>query len=157
MKVDDILKIIESIPEYITYIYPGYLSIYCYFFLRGKTLKETNAIVVKALAISYIYIIFLDALKIESTIVKNMIYISVAIVCPYIVYRVARSKFIIAIFEFLKINTTFYDNEMETLAEFDRGAWVVVYLKNDDIVYEGALGLKELEEEKRQYISLNKY
>lgn len=42
MSADDILKIIAALPEYIKYIYPGYLSIYLYLFFRGKTLKDNN-------------------------------------------------------------------------------------------------------------------
>lgn len=56
MSADDILKIIAALPEYIKYIYPGYLSIYLYLFFRGKTLKDNNYIIVKAIAISYIYV-----------------------------------------------------------------------------------------------------
>ena len=43
------------------------------------------------------------------------------------------------------------------LADFNEGAWLVVYLKDDDVVYEGALGPKELEAERKRYICLNGY
>lgn len=157
MNADDILKIIDAIPEYIVYIYPGYLTIYCYYFLRGRTLKETNAIAIKALAISYVYIGLIGCANIDSDAIRNMALIALSLSVSYTAYRVVKSETIISAFHFLKINTCFYDNEMETLAEFDKGAWLIVYLKDDDIVYEGSLGLKELEEGKRQYISLDKY
>lgn len=157
MNADDILKIIKAIPEYITYIYPGYLTIYCYYFLKGKTLKESNSIAIKALAISYIYIGVLDFSKIASIMIRNIILIIMACLTAYLAYRVSRSSIIITVFEFFKITTRYYENEMETLAEFDKGAWLIVYLKDDDVVYEGSLGIKELEEGKRQYISLDKY
>ena len=43
------------------------------------------------------------------------------------------------------------------LADFDKGAWLCVYLKNDNVVYEGSLGMKELEDGKRKYICLTNY
>ena len=75
----------------------------------------------------------------------------------YIFYRIAISKHICRILEFFKVRTTFYDNEIEALANFDDGAWLVVYLKDDSVVYEGSLGAKELDPDKRQYICLNSY
>ena len=67
------------------------------------------------------------------------------------------SSRIIKIFSLLNINTTFYDNEIEALSNYNEGAWICVYLKNDTVVYEGSVGMKELEEEKRKYICLNSY
>lgn len=157
MNAEDILKIIEAIPEYIVYVYPGYLTIYCYYFLRGRTLKETNAIIVKTLAISYIYISIGNCCNINGGIIRDIMLIAMSLTVSYMAYRITKSRRIITVFSALKINTCFYDNEMETLAEFDRGAWLVVYLKDDNVIYEGSLGLKELEEGKRQYISLDRY
>lgn len=157
MSAEDILQIIEAVPQYIVYVYPGYLTIYCYYFLRGRTLRETNAVLVKALAISYIYLCAVENWNIPPGMEKNAVLIAISLVAAYISCRITKSRKIISVFNFLKINTTFYDNEMDTLAEFDRGAWLVVYLKDDDVVYEGSLGVKELEEGKRKYISLDRY
>lgn len=172
MSADDILKIIAALPEYIKYIYPGYLSIYLYLFFRGKTLRDNNYIIVKAIAISYIYVwlmqwlaqavslrklvnfIFFNAPK---ELKQNLCLLILSIFFSYIFYRIAISKRICHFLEYFKIRTTFYDNEIEALADFDDGAWLVVYLKDDSIVYEGSLGIKELESDKRQYICLNSY
>ena len=172
MNADDILKIIQALPEYIKYIYPGYLSIYVYLFLRGKTIKDNNYVFVKAMAISYIYLWTIEWLK-HLNVLKRIInflflnapyelkqnacLIVLAVSIAYIFYRIAVSKQIGQVFSKLVINTTFYDNEIEMLAEFNEGAWLCVYLKDDAVVYEGSLGCKELEEDKRKYISLNSY
>lgn len=157
MSADDVLKIIDAIPEYITYIYPGYLTVYAYYFLRGKTLKETKPALLKSIALSYVYIAMVDATALKNILLKNVFYICIALMIAYIAFQIAKSHGILELFDYLKINTTFYDNEMETLAEFDKGAWLIVYLKEERVVYEGSLGLKELEDGKRKYITLNKY
>lgn len=172
MNADDILKIIQALPEYIKFIYPGYLSIYVYLFLRGKTIKDNNYIFVKAMAISYIYlwlIEWLKHLKVLKVIVnfcffnapyelkQNACLIALAALTAYIFYRIAVSKRISCVFSKLGINTTFYDNEIEMLADFNDGAWLVVFLKDDNVVYEGSLGCKELDDDRRKYICLNSY
>ncbi len=172
MSADDVLKIIQGIPEYIKYIYPGYLTVYTYYFLRGKTLKDSNYILIKVIAISYLYIILIEWLGDISwiSVVVNRIFskasyeiklnvglLLVSIIFAYVAYRLAVSKRLNWILGKLKINTTFYDNEMEVLADFDKGAWLCVYLKDDEVVYEGSLGYKELEEDRRKYICLNAY
>jgi hypothetical protein len=171
LNADDILKIIEVIPEYIKYIYPGYLTIYIYFFLRGKTLRDNNYIFLKSVAISYIYLSMIEcisSIKLFQTINNklliipyslklNIALISIALLFSYFAYRIAMSSRIIKIFSLLNINTTFYDNEIEALSNYNEGAWICVYLKNDTVVYEGSVGMKELEEEKRKYICLNSY
>lgn len=40
MSVDDILKLMDSIATYIVYFYPGYISLYVYYFLKAKTVKD---------------------------------------------------------------------------------------------------------------------
>lgn len=63
MSADEILKVIQEIPNYITYIYPGYLTIYAYLFFKGKTLKDSNYIFIKSIAISYVYLGIIEGLK----------------------------------------------------------------------------------------------
>lgn len=171
MNADDILKIIEAIPEYIKYIYPGYLTIYIYFFFRGKTLRDNNYIFLKSVAISYIFLSLIDSISSAKSFQKlnsilsivphstklNMLLISFSLIFSYLAYRITISTQIIKILSFLKINTTFYDNEIEAIANFNDGAWICVYLKDDAIVYEGSIGIKELDTEKRKYICLNSY
>lgn len=172
MNADEILKIIQSLPEYIKYIFPGYLSMYTYLFLRGKTIKDNSYIIMKSIAISYIYLWVLEWIKdieclnnIEDIIFKSVPYelkqsiclVILGIVFPYVFYRIITLKKTQTFLSKLKIQTTFYDNEIEMLAEFNEGAWLCVYLNDDEVVYEGSLGNKELDDDKRKYICLNSY
>ena len=61
------------------------------------------------------------------------------------------------LFNFSKIYTTFSDDEFDILTDYNKGAWLVVYLNNEDVVYEGSLGFRELEGGKRKYIILKAY
>ena len=102
MNVEDILFIIDAIPSYIKYIYPGYLSMYIYWFLRGKTLKDNNYVIIKSIAISYVYISIIhgfsnieftscftnsNSLLFRYEILINVILILASVIFPYILYR----------------------------------------------------------------------
>ena len=148
MSAEEIKEIIQVIPECIIYIYPGYLTMFVFLFLRGKNIKEDNYIWIKVIAISYIYIAFKPFAK---------YLICISIIVAYIWNRIIISDTMKWIFNKLKISTTFYDNEFEMLSDFNKGAWIRVYLKDDAVVYEGSLGCKELEDGKQRYISLQGY
>ena len=60
MSSDEVLKIIEALPRYIQYFFPGYLTIYLYLFFRSLTFIENKANVIKAISISYIYVVILQ-------------------------------------------------------------------------------------------------
>ena len=55
--ITDILQILNN---YITYIYPGLISIFVYKYLEGKKVEENSIIVIKSIAISYLYMVFLQ-------------------------------------------------------------------------------------------------
>ena len=54
--ITDILQILNN---YITYIYPGLISLFVYTYLEGKKVEENSIIVLKSIAISYLYMVFL--------------------------------------------------------------------------------------------------
>lgn len=167
MAVENILKIIDSLAEYIVYFYPGYMTIYIFYFLRAKTLKDENKVIAKAVVISFIYKLFVDKvpldklsqgrIPLDSQIIYHVLLILIAVIVPYIGYRMQNSEKIIGIFNLLKITTRFEDNEIDILDNQEISAWLKVYMQDEKIVYEGFLGDKELESGKRQFISLRKY
>lgn len=167
MEVEDILKIIDSLADYIVYFYPGYLTIYIFYFLRAKTLKDENKIIAKAVVISFLYKLCVDKLPLDkfplgripldAEIIYHALMMLIAVIVPYIAYRIQGSEKIIDIFKVLKITTRFEDNEIDILDNQEISAWLKVYMKDEKTVYEGFLGDKELEPGKRQFISLKKY
>lgn len=157
MSADDILKILDSISKYVIYFYPGYLTIYVYYFLKAKTLKDGKSVVWKAIAISFLYKLCLDKLPVSSELSYHFWMILVSVIVPYFAYLLQKSETIIDVFDFLDISTRFEDNEIDILDNGEMSAWVRVYIQDENIVYEGFLGDKELESGKRQFISLKKY
>jgi len=154
MSTDDIIKIIDAIPKYIIYIYPGYLTIYLYYFLRAKSMSDSKAALLKSIAISYIYVTLINKIP-ASELWKNFVLIIISIMAAYLSYLFVKSKDIAGIFHALDIEVTCLDNEIEALQGFDKGAWLVIYLKDDDVVYEGWLHHKDLEQGRKQYIIIN--
>ncbi len=157
MNADDIIKIINAIPDYIIYIYPGYITIYTYYFFRGKTLQENKQILPKSILISYIYISITDFIPVKNIFWATIGYVVLSLLVAYGCYLFTKSDWALKIFKFLKIETTYYENEIEALAGIKNSAWLIVYLKNDNIAVEGSLGYKELEKGYERYITLESY
>lgn len=157
MTAEEIIKILDSLATYIVYVYPGYLSIYVYNFLKADTVKDSKGIIIKSIAISFLYKIWIDKLSITTEVYYHFVMVIVAVVIPYFCYMIQKSDGILDLFECLDIDTRFENNEIEILDNGEISAWIRVYLKEDNVVYEGFLGEKELEPGKRQFITLKKY
>lgn len=157
MTVDEILLVLDSLAKYIVYFYPGYLTVYTYNFLKAFTVNETKAVIFKSIAISFLYKTVIDSLQIEPLLRYHLIIFLVSIIVPYICYRLQNTKIILKVFEKLKINTRFETNEIDILDNGKYSAKVRVYLENEKIVYEGFLGEKELEPNKKQFITLKQF
>ena len=154
MNTKEFIDIINIIPAYIKYIYPGYLTIYVFLFFCDKKIDDNNYLLMKSIAISYIYIEFLRAFKtihiVNSKLLllygtsayeflANTALIMVSLIVAYIGYRFVKSKFANKVFSFFNISTTYFENELEWLSNYGDGAWLVVYLNDSDVVYEGSL------------------
>ena len=157
MSVDDILKLMDSIATYIVYFYPGYISLYVYHFLKAKTLKDEKGTIAKSIVISFLYKICVDRFHLSSEIAYHFCMIGVSTVVPYIAHVAQKSDVLKEVFSFLDIQTSMDENEIDVLDDGEISPWLKVYLRNDKFVYEGYLGKSELEEGKKQFISLKKY
>lgn len=157
MNADEILRVLDSLAKYIVYIYPGYITIYLYRFFRAKCADGNKEIVFKSIAISFLYKLVLDKTLSETEITYHFWMIVISVIVPYIAYQAQKSIVVQSILEILGINTRFEENEIEILDNGKYSAWVKVYLKEDNIVYEGFLGETEMESGKRQFIILKKY
>lgn len=120
-------------------------------------MNDTKAVVLKSLGISYIYSLIVDKVDANSELMRNFLLILLSLMVAYMAYLSIKSEMIAKMLEALDIETTFWDNEIEALQGVNKGAWLVVYLKNDNICYEGNLHYKEMEPCSRQYITLNGY
>ena len=175
MKPEDIIKIIDEIPKYICYIYPGYISMYLYYYFKAITLDDTTGKLLKSIAISYIYVVFVQGcfnlinkipyININADVKSasfNIILLIVAVLVPCIVNKSHKcqksSNIIKKIKKWLNIETTFARNEIEALqAKYEDTIWIYVYMKDSSIMYEGSLTEKEMEDGKTKFFCLSKY
>lgn len=166
MNADDIIKIIEKLPEYIKLVYPGYITIYLFYFFRAITIKDNKAIILKAVILSYIYNVLIDETctlffikgNLGYVFVENILLMILSIIIAYLSYSLTRSKKVRTILEKFNIYTTFSSNEIDEMeCQSTNGTWIVVYLKDSDIVYEGFIVNKEMEPDKDRYIALAMY
>lgn len=172
MTPEELMGFIDIIPRYICYIYPGYISMYLYYYFHSLTLDETKAKVLKSVAISYFYIIILKAVFAKINLLSfisvkndingicfNFVLVFLSIFIPYIVYRIERKEtFLEKLKKLLAIKTSFAKNEIEVLQKkYDDMIWIYVYMKDSNIMYEGSLTEKELEASRTRFFCLSKY
>lgn len=154
--MEQLIAVIDALPEYLKYVYPGYISIYLYMFFKAKTVSETKGILLKSVVISYLYVTAIDQLSIASQLYENFWLILISVVFAYIAYLFTKSDYTRVVLDTMNVQTTFYENEMDALLGDDSGAWLCVYIKDENLVYEGWLHYDEMEAP-RKYISLTNY
>jgi len=172
---DDIIQIINEIPKYICYIYPGYITMYLYYYFHSLTLEDTTGKLLKSIAISYFYVViikwmfglvnripFINIIDDVNGVLFNVFLIIFSITVPCIVNLLEKSdKFdedAKKIKSILKINTSFAKNEIEVIQKkYNDTIWIYVYMKDSNLMYEGSLTEKELEDCRTKFFCLSKY
>lgn len=175
MNPDDIIQIINEIPKYICYIYPGYITMYLYYYFHSLTLEDTTGKLLKNIAISYFYVViikwmfglvnripFINIIDDVNGVLFNIFLIIFSITVPCIVNLLEKSdKFdedAKKIKSILKINTSFAKNEIEVIQKkYNDTIWIYVYMKDSNLMYEGSLTEKELEDCRTKFFCLSKY
>lgn len=170
---EQIIDLIEKLPPYICYLYPGYISMFLFYFFMGYTLSESKAKVIKSVAISYIYILIalnwfipmwngIFKINIDTsinTISFNFVMLIFSILFPYLAYRLFFRNELLEIFlDKIKVDTTLDRNEIDGIQRlYNDNIWIKVYIKNRNIVYSGSLVQYELEDGKTKFFCLCKY
>ena len=175
MSADDVIKIIDGIPKYICYIYPGYITMYLYYYFHSLTLEDTTGKLLKSIAISYFYVViikwmfglvnripFINIIDDVNGVLFNIFLIIFSIAVPCIVNLLEKSKKFDdeakKIKSVLKINTSFAKNEIEVIQKkYNDTIWIYVYMKDSNLMYEGSLTEKELEDCRTKFFCLSKY
>lgn len=175
MSADDVIKIIDEIPKYICYIYPGYITMYLYYYFHSLTLEDTTGKLLKSIAISYFYVViikwmfelvnripFINIIDDVNGVLFNIFLIIFSIAVPCIVNLFEKSKKFDdeakKIKSVLKINTSFAKNEIEVIQKkYNDTIWIYVYMKDSNLMYEGSLTEKELEDCRTKFFCLSKY
>lgn len=170
---DEIIELITKLPPYLCYIYPGYISMFLFYFFMDLTLEDTKAKTIKSIVISYMYIIVLQegiiptlnknpCVKISTNLDSidfNIIIIFISILIPYLIYICLYKRNTLAkILQVISINTTLDKNEVTMLLrEYNDVVWMHVYLKNNNIMYAGYLKSYELGNNCTNFFCLSDY
>ena len=173
MSSEDIIKLIDVLPSYLCYIYPGYISMFLFYYFRALTLSDTKAKIIKSIVISYLYIVIAKNIAIPllnkllcndinnafDSFWFNVILIILSVFVPYIIYMCFfKNSFMEQIIKKIGIETTLDRNEIDMLQrKYRDGLWIYVYLKNGNVMYEGSLAEKELENGCTKFFCLSKY
>lgn len=155
--------VLQSIANYVTYIYPGIISIYWNNFLEAKSTKDTQALIIKSFSISFLYNIVLHALFDKLNFYVNIIeyniwLIVIAIFCPYLYNKIKFSKKLMIFCDFLGIRTCISSVPFELLKTFEeKYTCLKIYLTDNITTYIGYMDQYEYEDGKERFIILTGY
>lgn len=155
--------VIQSIANYLTYIYPGIISIYWNNFLEAKSTKDTQALIIKSFSISFLYNIVLNAIFEKANLYVNIVeyniwIIAVAILCPFLYIKIKFSKMTRIICEFLEIRTCISSVPFELLkTSEEKYTCLKIYLTDNITTYIGYMDHYEYDEDKERFIILSGY
>lgn len=126
--MEGIKDFFELIISNFNYLYPGFITIWVFYFIRGKNLKESSNTIIKSIVISYLYI---NSLPIINSVylslltkfkINNFINTSaeislliLAIAIPYIICILISCSITKSILLLLGIKTTIYPNPLDEL------------------------------------------
>lgn len=160
--------VIQSIASYVIYIYPGIISIYLYNFFVATTTKNTQAFIIKSFAISYLYNLLVETSVsmvscvneklAKNSVLYNIVLIFVALILPYIFYKIKMSKLFSCVCEILGISTSVTSVPFELLGDKEeKYTCLKIYIKDEPYVYIGYLGEYEYEDGHDKYVILTGY
>lgn len=134
---------------------------YLYFFFEGRNFKDSSWGIVKAISLSYFYNVLSKEIMRKtgygSDFALNILLLIISVMIGITAAKIKDSRLFEKILENIKSDTVFRENEFEILRNADRSAWVCIYIKNTNIVYEGSLREVNLESKNEKYICLSGY
>lgn len=155
--------VIQSIANYLTYFYPGIISIYWNNFLEAKSTKDTQALIIKSFSISFLYNIVLNAIIDKENFYVNIVeynlwIIAVSVLCPFLYNKIKFSKITKIICEFLEIRTCISGVPFELLkTSEEKYTCLKIYLTDNITTYIGYMDKYEYEQEKERFVILTGY
>ena len=159
--VSDILQILNN---YITYIYPGLLSIFVYKYIEGRKFEENYILVIKSISISYLYIVFLQkVIRLNMSIPKltrilpHVILLTVSIILPIVLYKIVNAKWFEKLKKRLNIKTRMSSNPIEIALSNEKEPWVSVYMDELGVMYDGYIRNYVKDTEHMSYLMLSQY
>lgn len=159
-----IKEIIEILDKYFVYLYPGFISLYIFYFSKARKMKGNIITITVSLVISYVYILiyrtFCSKAVSDFKDIDYIILLIIAIVFPIIWHNISKSGRTEKILDGLGFNTTLEDDVWAYIQSRDKekkGIVLKVFLDDKDIMYEGSLRYRESSDEKEKTICLSGY
>lgn len=170
---NEIIQLIDELPKYISYIYPGFITIWLYCFFRGNRFNMGKYMIMLSVGISFVYIVFAEyaivpllkkILNVEllyanvMDVTFNILLLIMAVLVPYAINLLVGCKKIDGILKKMFIKTSVRDNEFDVLqGDYDNAIFITVYIKNTNLAYSGYMVQKEMDKDSRRFICLWKY
>lgn len=149
IEAENVIKIIEVLPELIIYIVPGYIVIWMKSFILSHKQKETNDIFIKSIVLSYLLTLISH---------NKLVLIILSIIIGYCLGRFLSSDKCSIILKGLGVNKTFHACIWEDISDLEYGMWINIYLPNELIIYQGKLRkYEEKEVGQDRFIVLSNY
>lgn len=158
MTANEIIEIVNAIPDLIQYVYPGAITVYLFKFFKGYSIENYKGFIICSIALSYIYEIivkFFTNFDSNQQLKMNMFLIILSITCSYSAYRLLESEVVGEILMYLGISTSVKSEEFSLLNSDEQYTYLRIYLKNKPLVYEGYL--KNYEKEGKPFVILSQY
>lgn len=163
MCVDELKDIMLMLQNYFVYIYPGIISLAVFKFVRGCAVEENKNLLIKGIAISYLYVLTLqqflqvdlnDAASIPLSFHAWLLLISVAV--PYIWWKILSSNCFKCFLKKRGIDTNIEENPLDIIRQHESSVWLNVYLE-DGVMYSGYLRNYVSELNRARYMMLSQY
>lgn len=156
-----IFELIDNLPKVISYFVPGAIFISINYYICSKKKGIFEHFIFKSLIISYIIILLSDKMiqtfKItDLEFFKQIFPISIAIISSYILSAFYMSSKFEKFLDYLKIRKTVHDNFWTDIIDYENGTYLTVYLKEEELVYSGAI-IKHEEKEDNNYLLMSNY
>lgn len=159
-----IKEVIEVLDKYFIYLYPGFISLYIFYFSKDRKMKGNINTIITSVIISYIYILIYRTLcgrPVDNfKDIDYVILLIVSIILPVILYRICKLEQMEHILEKIGFNTSLEDDVWAYIQSRDKkkeGIVLKVFLDDKNLMYEGCLRYRESNGVKEKTICLSGY
>lgn len=145
MNIDDVVKLINILPNIVIYVAPGFIFIQVFNYImdiRGKDLKNS---IMEYILSSYIIIAIIkficNKFHYEVNIYENTIQVTICVITillSYIIAILLKSQIWTTFMRFIIVNKSNSTNIFHDIIDSNLGTWVRVYIPSEKLIYDGA-------------------
>ncbi len=162
MTIEIVRQILEVLEKYFIYLYPGYVTLFIYYFSKAKKIHFNKSFSFMCVIISYIYILLYRFIVgrevIDFVEVDYVVILCMSIIIPTVWSRISRTWWIEKFLNRLGFYTSIEDNVWDYIQYRDKekkGIVLKVFLDDKDLMYEGSLRYREYDPEGESNICLS--